>query len=248
MRRYKCGEKKAPHLLTLERNIDMTKRNTAVKTISSLSVKCKNKTFVDKQIASFTKNTKSAIKNILKMSKTVQTLHSKYADKEIGNADVDYFCMSVNLKRNSSQYRKFICIGKHADRLQKYMSELPQSISVLYEITTLSADTFEELIESNQIKPNLTLSALKQLASKPVSRRTNKNESGDSMTLNFDFDSISESSKRIIFQFYAKLKSCKDIAITLPNDAALSDYLKTLNEDDEIIDASFRTIQEQAFV
>jgi len=226
----------------------MTKRSTVVKTISSVSRKCKNKAFIDTQILKYTKYTKSAVQNILKMSKTVRMLHTKYGNKEINHADVDYFCMSVNLKRNSSQYRKFICIGKHADKLQKYMTELPQSISVLYEITTLSSDTFEELIENNQIKPNLTLNALKQLACKPVSRRTKKNVSGDSMTLNFNFDNISESTKKIIFQFYAKLQSCTDIAITLPKDDALSDYLKTLTEDDEIIDASFRTIQEPAFV
>ncbi len=226
----------------------MTKRSAVVKTISSVSAKCKNKAFIDTQILNYTNNTKSAVECILEMAKTVQLLHAKYGNKEINHADVDYFCMSVNLKRNSSQYRKFICIGKHADKLQKYMTDLPQSISVLYEITTLSADTFEELIENNQIKPNLTLSALKQLACKPASRKTKKDESGDSMTLNFDFDNISEATKKIIFQFYVKLKSCTDIAITLPKDDALSEYLKTLTEDDEIIDASFRTIQESVFV
>jgi hypothetical protein len=226
----------------------MKNRSLVVKTISSVSAKCKNKAFIDAQILHYKNSTENAVKHILEMAKTVQLLHSKYGNKEVNSADIEYFCMSVNLKRNSSQYRKFICIGKHAEKLQQYMTELPQTISVLYEITTLSSEVFEELIESNQIKPNLTLGQLKRIACKPATRKKVKSDIAESMTLNFDFDNISESTKKVIFQFYAKLKSCTDVAIILPKDDALSEYLSTVNDDDEVIDAAFRTIQEPALV
>ena len=226
----------------------MTKRTPVVKTISSVSTKCKNKEFIDAQILTYKKNTESAVQCILKMSKIVHLLHADFVNKVINSADVDYFCLSVNLQRNSSQFRKFVCIGKHADKFEKYITELPQTISVLYEITTLSSETFEELIENNQIKPDLTLSQLKKLASKPVNRTKSNNKTIESLVVDFDFANISESTKKIISEFYAKLKSCTDIAITLPEDDALSEYLNDINLEDEIIDVTFRAVNQPRLV
>jgi hypothetical protein len=219
-----------------------TIRLSTPQTIEKIIQKCKDKSFVDTQIATFQEGATNAIKSILEMSKSVSVMHQKLKNREINTFDLNYFCMKVNLKRNGSQYRKFICIGNHAEQFNTYIEKLPQTISVLYEITTLSAETFEELFQNDYIKPNLTLGQLKKLAFKPVVHKSNK-RSTDSLAVVFDFDNISEKSKKLLFKFYIQMKKCSDISINLPNDDALSYYLENHNEDDEVIDASFRTIE-----
>ena len=221
-----------------------TTRVSVPKTIENLIPKCKDVSFVNTQIETYESEALNTVKGILKMSETVSLLHKKVKAKEINRADLDYFCMKVNLKRNGSQFRKFVCIGDHAEKFNMYLDNLPQAISVLYEITTLSAETFEELFENDYIKPNLTLSQLKKLALKPVVHKSKKN-STDSLAVVFDFDNISEKSKQLILKFYAQLKKCNDIAINLPKDDALAEYLMNHNDDDEVIDASFRTVESE---
>jgi hypothetical protein len=41
------------------------------------------------------------------------------------------------------------------------------------------------------------------------------------------------------------LKKCNDIAINLPKDDALAEYLMNHNDDDEVIEASFRTVESE---
>jgi hypothetical protein len=77
-----------------------------------------------------------------------------------------YFCFSVGLKRDGSTFRKFEQIGKHSEIFWKYVDKLPDSYTVLYEITTLDSDKFEELMSNNQITSYVTLKDIKELGNK----------------------------------------------------------------------------------
>lgn len=221
-----------------------SKRLTVPKTIASVSTKCKDKSFVDTLIAKYQSSTKNAIESILAMSETVSELNKKYRDQLINSSDLDYFCLSVQLNRKGSQFRKFVCIGDHASKFREYVETLPQAISVLYELTTLNPETFEMLIEQEKIKPNLSLNQLKVLVHKKK-KVTVKNDC-DSLTLNFVLDDVSESTKQLLSEFYAKLKLCKGISFKLPDDDEFSEFLENSESAKDVIDVDCTEIESVA--
>ncbi len=203
-------------------------------TIAEIARKCKDKGFIEDQVIQFTKGADSAIKGIIAMSKTVALLHQKLKSGEINHSDMEYFCIKVNLNPKGSQYRKFICIGKKAKNFEKYIDTMPQTIAVLYEMTTLSAETFENLIEKKVIKPDLTLTQLKRLVAKPKAQKNNSAPVQDSITLNFNFSDLSDASRQIIVSAYQKLKSCNEISMVNVDCEPLVNYMKSLNESNVI--------------
>jgi hypothetical protein len=203
-------------------------------TVEEVGQKCKDKGFIEDQVIEFTKGADSAIRGIIAMSKTVALLHQKYKSNEINHSDIEYFCMKVNLNPKGSQYRKFICIGNKAEKFEKYIDAMPQTISVLYEITTLSAETFENLIEKQAIKPDLTLTQLKRLVAKPKAQKNNSAPVQDSITLNFNFSDLSDASRQIIVSAYQKIKSCNEISMVNVDCEPLVNYMKSLNESNVI--------------
>ena len=109
------------------------------KNINVIVNKCENKEFVDQLIQQYLNDTKSAVENIIRMCESVSEMHRAFMNKKISSHDIDYFCLSVGLQKNKSQYRKYICIGNHADQFRSHIEKMPQAISVLYEITTLNS-------------------------------------------------------------------------------------------------------------
>jgi hydroxymethylpyrimidine/phosphomethylpyrimidine kinase len=221
-----------------------SKRLVVPKTIATVSTKCKDRTLVDTLIAKYQSSTKSAVESILAMSETVSELNKKYRDQLINSSDLDYFCLSVQLNRKGSQFRKFVCIGDHAAKFREYVETMPQAISVLYELTTLNPETFELLIEQEKIKPNLTLNQLKGLVHK--TKKVIVKNNFDALTLNFVLDDVSESTKQLLSEFYAKLKLCKDISFTLPNNDEFSEFLENPESANNVIDVDCTEIQSVA--
>ncbi len=203
------------------------------KTVSSVSLKCSNKSFVDSLIDRYSAQVKSAVEHTIEMCKTVTELHDAQKNGTINDHDVDYFCMSVKLRKNSSQYRKFICIGSSYDLFKQYIDRVPQAISVLYEITTIDPDKFIQLIDNNLIDQSTTLHKLKLLAGKPV---TNFNSGQDkhALTIDFELDKISQSTAKTLFDFYTKLKSNNEVKI----ESTQITTLQKLFEESNIVDFS----------
>lgn len=128
--------------------------------------KCKDKTQTDQFIEKYQKSTKNAIEQILCMGESVNAIHKKYKQGELNQYDLNYFCMRVGISQKSSTFRKYDAIGKNANKFRQHMNKLPSAFSVLYEIATLDADTFERvIIKSNNIN-GLTLKQVRQLANK----------------------------------------------------------------------------------
>ncbi len=147
-------------------------QNKNAQQLSKIASKCKDKKLVDSLITKFQDNAKTVVENIIQMAESVVEMHNKYTQEILNKNDLEYFCKSVKLERTGSQYRKYICIGKNAEMFRQRIETIPQSISVLYEMTTLDAEELENLFSADLIQPGLSLKQLKSLANKSPSRST----------------------------------------------------------------------------
>lgn len=218
------------------------KSNKHIKSATFYATKCKDKVFADRMISSYKDQASSAIKSIINMSRAVEEVDKRYRDDQINSDDLNYFCMSVGLKKRSSQFRKFVCIGRHADKFEKYIENMPSAITVLYEITTLDAEIFETLIENNYISQNTTLSQLKKLAEKPPKKKRSSKSSLESIAIEFDIHSISEKSKQDLTSVMRIIKKNDSFVLRMPSDNEFSDYLLKAINDEEVIDVEVKTI------
>lgn len=149
---------------------------------------CKNLTVVNDYINYYQQYTRNTVENILKLSSLIVEMKEKEQSGELDKSDMKYFCFSVGLKREGSTFRKFEQIGKHSEIFWKYVDKLPDSYTVLYEITTLDSDRFEELMNNNQITSYVTLQDIKQLGNKVSNKLKSKDEL--SFSVKFDLKSI----------------------------------------------------------
>jgi hypothetical protein len=124
------------------------------------------------------------VENILRLSSLIVEMKEKEKSGELDQTDMKYFCFSVGLKRDGSTFRKFEQIGKHSETFWKYVDKLPDSYTVLYEITTLDSDKFEELMSNNQITSYVTLKDIKELGNKV----SNVTKSKDELNFNVRFN------------------------------------------------------------
>jgi hypothetical protein len=132
----------------------MTNTVTNVQKLEVIANNGKDKALMDNLIQTYQTSTKTAVENILNMCIAVKEIDEKRKAKLINDFDVSYFCASVSLDRKSPTFRKYRKIGEHANRFQQHVDLLPSAYTVLFQIATLDADKFEELIESNQITPS----------------------------------------------------------------------------------------------
>ena len=161
-----------------------------VNKLEKFSKKCKNQTIVNSYIKSYQQFTKDTVENILKIGTLVLEMKQKQDLGELDDSDMKYFCFSVGLTESSSTFRKFKKIGECNDRFQKYLEKLPNSYSVLYEITTLEAELFEELMVNNDIHSYVTLKDIKRLGNKLSNSSPNSEELN--FTVKFDMKSFSK--------------------------------------------------------
>ena len=157
--------------------------------------KCKDLTTVNGYIQYYQQYTKSTVENILKLSCLIVEMKEKEQSGELNQSDVDYFCLSVGLNRKGSTFRKFEQIGKHSETFWKYIDKLPDSYTVLYEITTLDSDKFEELMTNNQITSYVTLKDIKRLGNKKS--KVNSNQFTSTFTVKFDPKVLDKESSKL---------------------------------------------------
>jgi hypothetical protein len=130
---------------------------------------------------------------------------------ELDKTDMKYFCFSVGLNRDGSTFRKFEQIGKHSETFWKYVDKLPDSYTVLYEITTLDSDRFEELMSNNQITSYVTLKDIKELGNKLVKTQT------DEVSFKVSFDKkVNKSTKESLISIIRDLSSLEEVTIEVP--------------------------------
>ena len=141
-------------------------KKTQLQTQQYLIQRCKDKLLTDEFIAKYQESTKNAIEQILCMGIAVKEINEKYKAEELNAYDLNYFCMSVGINQKSSTFRKYKAIGENADKFRQYMDKMPSAFSVLYEIATLDAETFERIFIDNDFGKNLTLKQVRQLANK----------------------------------------------------------------------------------
>jgi hypothetical protein len=174
--------------------------------------KCSDKEFIDKLIERFCAQTEKAVKHTIEMCKVVADLHSAEKSGQINKHDIDYFCNSVKLRRNSSQYRKFICIGESAELFEKYIDRVPQAVSVLYEITTLDSDKFVNLIDNHLIDKTTTLHNLKILAGKAPAKLRCAQER-KVLAIEYDPSKISSTTVKNLIDICRKLQKNKELKV-----------------------------------
>lgn len=121
------------------------------------------KNMIDEYVNTYFIESKNTVISTVRIAKIVLDIFNKYSTNDIQKSDFDYFCRQVNLDPASSQFRKYLCIANKADRIEQFIDDMPSAVSVIYQITTLEPEKFEELVESNELNRNLTLSKLNSL-------------------------------------------------------------------------------------
>jgi len=187
--------------------------------LQSFESQCKNLKIVKGYVESYQEYTRNTVENILKLSSLIVEMKEKEKSGELDKTDMNYFCFKVGLKRDGSTFRKFEQIGKQSDLFQKYIDKLPDSYTVLYEITTLDPDLFEELMVNNDIHSYVTLRDIKRLGNKLSTSPPNPEELN--FTVNFDLKSFPEDELkkfRTVIKYLYQISQKNIIEFNVPKD------------------------------
>ena len=177
-------------------------------------------------VATFRESTKGSVEHILNMSKCVYEMKIKKDYGELNDYDMNYFCLSVGFKEDSSTFRKFKLMGERYEQFKKYMDKLPSSYTVLYEITTLDADKFEELMMDGSIYNYITLKDVKKLGNKLSN--TMQNVDDISFSVNFSKSNLTKTTKNYLESVLSELIKFNDLNVTLPKKE--STFFRLVNE------------------
>ena len=192
----------------------MSKTLSKEKKLFAISSNGKDKKLMDDLIKTYQSSTKSAVENILNMCLAVKQIDDKRKDKSIIDFDVCYFCTTVQLDHKSPTYRKYRKIGEHAAKFKQHMDLLPSAYTVLFQIATLDSEKFEELIDSNQITPSLSIEKLKQ-----ITNTSTKTVDPDNVNfkVSFNMKTLSEESKKYLQETLKSLMNFNDIELVVPD-------------------------------
>lgn len=181
--------------------------------LQSIASQCKDLSLMNSMIEKYQTSTKTAVENILNMCIAVSDISKKYKSKEINEFDLMYFCSQVGLERKSPTFRKYRQIGEHAHRFVPHMNALPSTYTVLFQITTLDPVKFEEMIESEQITPSLSLEKFKQLTN--TSTKVN-NPDIVNFKVEFELSKLSKESRSFLQKMLIDLQKFDDIHTLIP--------------------------------
>ena len=187
--------------------------------LQTYQTNCKNLTVVNEYITYYQQYTRNTVENILKLSSLIVEMKEKEKSGELDKTDMNYFCFSVGLTRDGSTFRKFEQIGKHSETFWKYVDKLPDSYTVLYEITTLDSNRFEELMSNNQITSYVTLKDIKELGNKISSKPKSKGEL--SFNVKFDLKTIPEDEMKkfgTVIKYLYQISKKNIIEFNVPKD------------------------------
>jgi hypothetical protein len=184
-----------------------------VEKIRSIASHCKNVDLMDSMVERYQKSTKSAVENILNMCVAVSEISGKHKAKEINDFDMMYFCSQVGLEQKSSTFRKYRQIGDHANRFVQHMNTLPSAYTVLFQITTLDPDKFEEMISSGKITPSLSLEELKKLTN---STAHVNNDDIVNFKVEFDMNKLSSEGRDFLKKTLLELMNFNEIQTIIP--------------------------------
>jgi hypothetical protein len=174
------------------------------------------KVYVDRYLT----DAKSAVENLINMSRTVYELHEKIETNELDKQDESSFCFEVGLTQGGSYHRKHICIGQHANMLEKYKKQIPSAISTVYQLT-VNADESEDLIKNEKIKPSTTLKELKILMNIFPKSKNKTTLKSNHFHIEFNDKKIDDTTKLKLVQIYRELEKITNIKIDFPH---LSDF------------------------
>jgi len=203
----------------------MSKMQTQLTKIQSLATKCKDKKLVETYISRFFTQTKDAVENLISMSEIVYEMNSKVENAELTMNDLNYFCLSIGMSTNSSNFRKHVCIGRKADYLKRLIKDIPSAISTVYEITTIDPEEIEKFIEWKKLTPSTTLAELKMLALKKPNNTCSKSIPCNFIKIKFDPDNLSFELKKKFIDFVAEIQNQVTVKFPLMNE-----FEETCNE------------------
>lgn len=216
MKQYKYGDGNASHSLYIfsyESEFFMRNEITKQQKLQSIASQCKDLELMNSMISQYQSSTKSAVEHILNMCVAVSEISKKYKAKEINDFDMMYFCSQVNLDRKSPTFRKYRQIGEYAHRFVHHVNTLPSAYTVLFQITTLDPDKFEEMIENDQITPSLSLEKFKELTN-----TSTKTFDPDDVHFKVEFNMkrLSDASKEFLKRTLKELMTLQDIDTVIP--------------------------------
>ena len=209
----------------------MSKMQTQLTKIQSLATKCKDKKLVETYISRFFTQTKDAVENLISMSEIVYEMNSKVESAELTMNDLNYFCLSIGMSKNSSNFRKHVCIGRKADYLKRLSKDIPSAISTVYEITTIDPDEIEKFIEWKKLTPSTTLSELKMLAFKKPTIASSKSTPYNFIKIEFDPNNLSFELKKKFLDFVVEIQNKVTVKFPLMNE--FEDACNEMNDDKE---------------
>lgn len=179
----------------------------------------KNKVLIDEYVSSYFELTKKSIRNTLSLAKIVYEVKDKYEYSQIDEKDFKYFCKQIQVNDESSQFRKYLCIAKSADKIEEHIDKFPTAMSVVYKIISLPPDDFDELIQTNLLSPDLTMSKINVLfpSTKQLKSNSQQHVTVDDNNLRIDITldnknkSLSKEMKDTIsFKIFNCLESVQD--------------------------------------
>lgn len=140
----------------------------------NLTNQLSNKKVISECIEKYQKSTKNAVESILCMGEAVYEIYKRKNQGQLSEAELEYFCNSVNLKQKGSTFRKYKIIGQNANRFRECMNRLPATFTVLYEMATLNGEDFERFVAGYQDSKNVTLEEFKELIKNSTVSTKNK--------------------------------------------------------------------------
>lgn len=168
--------------------------NTEIVTIEATNTVVVNE--VDSIVSRYVGFYNKTVEGILGMSKAVFDASRLNAD------DRAEFCEKTNLDEKSSTYKKYVKIGNKYEVFFKHQDKLPPNWTSLYTITSLTDSVVEDLLDREEINPNMTGSELKTLVNKftnnGLPHKPNDKYKNETVDVVFDLRFTGESKQKIL--------------------------------------------------
>ena len=139
--------------------------NTAVVGGLNLVVETKEITFLVEKFNTFARKT---AEGVLEMAKVICEA------KKLKESEFHKFCEIVGMSGSSSTVQKLLKIGEKYEYLIGHAEKLPANWTTIYELSKLTVETIEDLIDRGVISTSLMAAELKAALGKPVKAKGKK--------------------------------------------------------------------------